>query len=98
MEFVAFKEKLERSHQLVVARIESAILSLKRKASNLEELEVTISVLSGFLCKICPVCPSGCILRYSGCRNEITVFAIDSTGNDTLRNSLISCRYSDLGS
>ena len=48
MEFVAFKEKLERSHQLVVARIESAILSLKRKASNLEELEVTISVRLDF--------------------------------------------------
>lgn len=40
LEFVAFKEKLERSHQLMVARIESAILSLKRKANNLEELEV----------------------------------------------------------
>ncbi|KAG0563622.1 hypothetical protein KC19_8G046000 [Ceratodon purpureus] len=47
MEFVAFKEKLERSHQLVVARIESAILSLKRKASNLEELEVALQSLDG---------------------------------------------------
>ena len=59
MEFVAFKEKLERSHQLVVARIESAILSLKRKASYLEELEVTISVLYGCPCKIFPICLTG---------------------------------------
>lgn len=40
LEFVAFKEKLQRSHQLMAARIESAILSLKQKANNLEEIEV----------------------------------------------------------
>lgn len=49
LEFVAFKEKLERSHQLMVARIESDVVSLKRKANNLEELEVNISMLSGAL-------------------------------------------------
>lgn len=58
LEFVAFKEKLERSHQLVVARVESAILTLKRKASNPEDMEVNISVLSVFLCKIFSICPN----------------------------------------
>lgn len=49
MEFVAFKEKLERSHQLIVARVELVILTLKRKANNVDELEVNISLQYGAL-------------------------------------------------
>lgn len=47
LEFLTFKEKLEKSHQLLVARIESIILALKRKAHNLEEMEVVLQSLDG---------------------------------------------------
>lgn len=40
LEFVAFKERLERSHQLMVVRIEFVMLALKRKAANFEEIQV----------------------------------------------------------
>jgi hypothetical protein len=37
---VKFKEKLERSHQHLIFRIEAAILDLKLKADSLHEFEV----------------------------------------------------------
>jgi N-terminal acetyltransferase B complex non-catalytic subunit len=47
LEFVAFKGRLERSFQHLVVRIESIMLSLKRKANKLEEFENALSSLKG---------------------------------------------------
>ncbi|KAH9570262.1 hypothetical protein CY35_02G031200 [Sphagnum magellanicum] len=47
LEFVAFKGRLERSFQHLVVRIESIMLSLKRKANKLEEFESALSSLKG---------------------------------------------------
>lgn len=41
IEFVQFKERLQRSSQYLVARVESSILQLKQNANNIEEEEVT---------------------------------------------------------
>lgn len=40
IEFVQFKERLQRSSQYLVARVETPILQLKQKADNIEEEEV----------------------------------------------------------
>lgn len=40
IEFVQFKERLQRSSQYLMAKIEAPILQLKRNADNIEEEEV----------------------------------------------------------
>ncbi|KAL3691655.1 hypothetical protein R1sor_005306 [Riccia sorocarpa] len=45
LEFVEFKERLERSHQRLVFRSEAAMLSLKEHANSLEELELALAEL-----------------------------------------------------
>lgn len=40
IEFVQFKERLQRSNQYLVARVESSILQLKQNADDIEEEEV----------------------------------------------------------
>lgn len=40
IEFVQFKERLQRSDQYLVARLEASILQLKQNADNIEEEEV----------------------------------------------------------
>lgn len=40
IEFVQFKERLQRSNQYLVARVEAPILQLKKNADNVEEAEV----------------------------------------------------------
>ncbi|KAL2622376.1 hypothetical protein R1flu_002581 [Riccia fluitans] len=45
IEFVEFKERLERSHQRLVFRSEAAILSLKEHANSLEEVELALAEL-----------------------------------------------------
>ncbi|KAF5189246.1 N-alpha-acetyltransferase 25, NatB auxiliary subunit [Thalictrum thalictroides] len=45
IEFVQFKERLQHSHQYLIARLEAAILQLKQKADNIEEEE---SILESF--------------------------------------------------
>ncbi|KAL9412617.1 hypothetical protein AB3S75_041291 [Citrus x aurantiifolia] len=47
IEFVQFKERLQRSSQYLVARVESSILQLKQNADNIEEEE---SVLENLKC------------------------------------------------
>lgn len=42
IEFVQFKERLQRSNQYLVARVEASILQLKQKTDNIEEEEVSI--------------------------------------------------------
>ncbi|XP_058110429.1 N-terminal acetyltransferase B complex auxiliary subunit NAA25 isoform X2 [Magnolia sinica] len=39
IDFVQFRERLQHSHQYLMARIEAPILQLKQKADNLEEIE-----------------------------------------------------------
>ncbi|XP_038723807.1 N-terminal acetyltransferase B complex auxiliary subunit NAA25-like isoform X2 [Tripterygium wilfordii] len=46
IEFVQFKEHLQRSNQYLVARIEAAILQLKQNADNLEEEELVLESLN----------------------------------------------------
>ncbi|KDP45753.1 hypothetical protein JCGZ_17360 [Jatropha curcas] len=46
IEFVQFKEQLQRSNQYLVARVESSILQLKQKADNIEEEEVVLESLN----------------------------------------------------
>lgn len=45
IEFVQFKERLQRSNQYLVARVEASILQLKQKTDNIEEEEVSILFL-----------------------------------------------------
>lgn len=40
IEFVQFKEQLQRSNQYLVARVETSILRLKQNSDNIEEEEV----------------------------------------------------------
>lgn len=47
IEFVQFKERLQRSNQYLVARVETPILQLKQKADNIEEEEVVLENLNG---------------------------------------------------
>lgn len=49
IEFVQFKERLQRSSQYLVARVESSILQLKQNADNIEEEE---SVLENLKCGV----------------------------------------------
>ncbi|KAH9662100.1 N-terminal acetyltransferase B complex auxiliary subunit NAA25 [Citrus sinensis] len=49
IEFVQFKERLQRSSQYLVARVESSILQLKQNANNIEEEE---SVLENLKCGV----------------------------------------------
>lgn len=53
IEFVQFKERLQRSNQYLFARVETPILQLKQKADNIEEEEVCIT----FICfNTIPLC------------------------------------------
>ncbi|KAJ4839804.1 hypothetical protein Tsubulata_032010 [Turnera subulata] len=45
IEFVQFKERLQRSNQYLLAKVEAPILQLKQNADNLEEEEVVSSAL-----------------------------------------------------
>ncbi|CAK7351925.1 unnamed protein product [Dovyalis caffra] len=47
IEFVQFKEQLQRSSQYLVARVETPILQLKQKADNIEEEERVLESLNG---------------------------------------------------
>ncbi|KAG9132857.1 hypothetical protein Leryth_014790 [Lithospermum erythrorhizon] len=49
IEFVQFKEKLQRSNQYLMAKVESPILQLKQKSNNIEEEE---SILESLKCGV----------------------------------------------
>uniref|UniRef100_A0A6N2LZ46 Phagocyte signaling-impaired protein n=1 Tax=Salix viminalis TaxID=40686 RepID=A0A6N2LZ46_SALVM len=46
IEFVQFKERLQRSNQYLVARVETSVLQLKQKADNIEEEEDVLKNLN----------------------------------------------------
>ncbi|KAJ6763727.1 N-TERMINAL ACETYLTRANSFERASE-RELATED [Salix purpurea] len=46
IEFVQFKERLQRSNQYLVARVETSVLQLKQKADNIEEEEDVLKSLN----------------------------------------------------